>query len=257
MLHHLWFRLKCYLNYRKKAVGAHALHSPFLFSLYNEVIVPARKFRLANVEKLRRSLQGNHQLIDIYDLKTGENFRKPISSIAKTSLSSPKFSAFLYLLIHHLKLEHVLETGTSLGINALYMAGADQVKKVTTIEVSPIIAAIAQEQFSKVLQNKITIKQGTIQEVFESTLIQQQPALCFIDADHRSEAVRFCVENIMKHCPHIQCIILHDIYWSEDMRNAWCRMVNDARFNLTVDLFEAGIIFPHIHLPKQHFTLRF
>lgn len=150
-----------------------------------------------------------------------------------------------------------METGTSFGINALYMAGPSRVSKVVTVEASPIIASIAMKQFEKVFQDKIEIRQGTIQEVLESEVIKMKPELCFIDADHRSSAVGFCLETLMKHSPEIQCIIVHDIYWSADMLEAWNRIVQDPRFPLTVDLFQAGAIFPQLETPKQHFTIRF
>ena len=251
------FRLQKYLRYRFNAVGPHALHSPFLFDLFNQVIKPAKKFRLDNVETLRKELMTNHEIIDLFDLKTQTHSQKTISSIAKTSLSTPKFSAFLFKLIEWLKVERVMETGTSFGINTLYMAGPEKVNRVLTIEASPIVSSIAQKQFSKLLQHKIEIKQGTVQDVFAPSIIKEQPELCFIDADHRSKPVLSCIESIMTHNPTIKCIIVHDIYWSPDMLMAWNQIVSDSRFNLTIDIFQAGLIFPSIEMPKQHFTLRF
>jgi predicted O-methyltransferase YrrM len=251
------FRLQNYLKYQFNAVGPHAIHSPFLFDLYNQVIKPARKFRLDNVEKLRKELKSNHEIIDLFDLKTKTSYRKTISSIAKTSLSTPQFSSFLFKLIEWMKVERVLETGTSFGINTLYMAGPEKVSRVLSIEASPIISSIAEKQFSKLLQHKIEIKRGTVQGVIEPQIIKEQPELCFIDADHRSDAVLFCIESIMAHSQKIKCIVIHDIYWSADMLKAWEQIVSDTRFNLTVDLFQAGLIFAKIEMPKQHFTLRF
>jgi len=233
------------------------LHSPFLFDLFNEVIKPAHRFRLENVEALRKSLKSNHEVIDLFDLKSQKNYRKTISSIAKTSLSEPTFSALLFKLIEWLGVKRIMETGTSLGVNALYMAGPETVQKLTTVEASPIIAQIAQRQFATLFQNKIEIRQGTIQNVFESTIIKEQPELCFIDADHRSEAVAMCLEQIIQHTPTIQCIIIHDIYWSPDMQLQWKKIITDRRFRLTIDLFQAGLIFPNQEMPKQHFVLRF
>lgn len=238
-------------------MGPHALHSPFMFALYNQVVKPAKKFRLENVEKLRNELKSDHQIIDLFNLKTQQSHRKTVSSIAQTSLSHPKFSSFLYHLIKYLKAKNVLETGTSLGINSLYMAGPELVSKVSTIEASPIIATIAKKQFSKLLQHKISIKVGTVQDEFEALVVKEQPEICFIDADHRSEVVYTCVEQLVTHCPSIKCIIIHDIYWSPDMLNGWNTLTQNPNFALTVDMFQAGLIFPNLDTPKQHFTLRF
>lgn len=257
MLSLFLFRLKHYLRYQWNAVGPHALHSPFLFDLYNKVIKPSSKFRLDNVEALRKELKSDHQVIDLYDLKTNRSYRKTVSAIANTSLSTPKFSAFLYLLIDHLKITRVLETGTSLGLNSLYLAGPQLVNNVRTLEASPIIASIAKKQFSKLLQHKIQIKVGTLQDAFEALVVKEQPEICFLDADHRSAAIQSCVDILMKHCPNIKCIIIHDIYWSTDMLAGWNELRQRKEFALTVDLFQAGLIFPNLDMPKQHFTLRF
>ncbi len=243
--------------YKLRAVGPHALHSPFLFDLYNKVVKPSKKFRLDNVEGLRKDLKANHEMIDLFDLKTQRGFRKTISSIAQTSLSTPKFSSFLFLLIKYLKANSVLETGTSLGINSLYLAGPELVKNVSTIEASPILATIAKKQFNKLLQKKIQIKTGTIQDEFDALVVKEQPEVCFLDADHQASAVKYCIETLIKHCPQIKCIVIHDIYWSEDMLAGWNAIKQRKDFPLTVDIFQAGLIFPNVDMPKQHFTLRF
>ncbi|MEO1254086.1 MAG: class I SAM-dependent methyltransferase, partial [Bacteroidota bacterium] len=253
----LLFRLSSYISYRRKAVGAHGLHSPFLFKLYNEVLKPAKRFSLQNVEGIRKQLKQDHKLIDLYDLKTGEYFQQTISSVAKRSLSKRKFSSFLFLLSNFLSVETILETGTSLGVNALYLAGPEKVNRVVTIEASPILASIAKKQFSKLLQHKIEIIQGTIAEKLEYAIAKEQPQICFLDADHRASALNWSVDTIMKHCPNIECIVIHDIYWSEDMNSAWKAFINDRRFNVTLDIFQAGLLFPKIEMPKQHFTVHF
>lgn len=252
-----FFRIWKYLQYRWKAVGPHGLHSPFLFDLYYKVIKRSRRFRLSHVEEKRAELLKNHSLIDTFDLKSQKNLRKTISSIAKSSLSQAKFSAFLNLLIEYLNVKSALETGTSLGINALYMAGNDTIQKLVTIEASPGITALAKKQFSSLLQHKIQITEGTIQEVFEPSVIKEKPQLCFIDADHRSEAVLQCLEVIKRHNPEIKCIVIHDIYWSQDMFSAWKSIIADPSYNLTMDIFQAGVVFPNVQMPKQHFTVRF
>ncbi|WP_420319258.1 hypothetical protein [Ekhidna sp.] len=253
----IWFRLKNYLAYKINAVGPHSLHSPFVFELYYKAIKPANNFRLPKLEELRKELINSDKIIDLYDLKSKSNYRKPIGAIAKTSLSSPKFSAFLNRLIDHLEIVRALETGTSLGINALYMAGTESIKKLVTIEASPILATIARKQFTEVFQHKIKLKEGTIQDTFEAEVISLDPELCFIDADHRSTEVKKCINVLIEKAPSIKCIIIHDIYWSEDMNKEWTQIVNDKRFSLSIDIFQAGIIFPNLEMPKQHFKLRF
>ncbi len=257
MLKIYWFRILSFFSYNWRAVGSHALHSPFLYDIFNNAIKPSKKFSLENIEKLRVQLKRDHRLIDIYDLKNDQPYRQTISSIARHSLSKRRFSSFLHLLIQHVGYGKIVETGTSLGINTLYLAGPEKVSHVTTLEASPILSEIAKKQFKRLLQHKIDIVQGTIQEKFESVIIKDQPDMCFLDADHRSEVVLWSVDAVMKHCSTIQCIVIHDIYWSRGMKSAWDAIIKDDRMKLTVDLFQAGLIFPNASMPKQHFTIRF
>lgn len=256
MLSQFLFRIKYFIHYLLNAKGAHALHSPFVFQLYNKVIRPASKNQVSEIEAIRKKLKSNHGIIDVADIKNKTNERKSISSIAKSSLSSPQFSAFLRLLSMYLETEIILETGTSLGINALYLANASCVKKVITIEGSPIISEIARRTISA--QNKkIKMIQGSIYDEFIPALVKHQPEIIFLDADHRSSAVDFYIESIMTYTPAVKCIIIHDIYWSEDMKEKWVELIGDIRFSLTIDIFQAGFIFPNQEMPKQHFTLKF
>jgi hypothetical protein len=39
-----WFKIKSYVTYRRHALSAHGLHSPFLFDFYNEVIHSKKEF---------------------------------------------------------------------------------------------------------------------------------------------------------------------------------------------------------------------
>lgn len=196
-------------------------------------------------------------MLDLYDLKSEENYRMTISKIAKTSLSKPKFSAFLHQLIDLLQVETVLETGTNLGINTFYLAGPQRVKQVITLEASPILAAMAKNQFAKLFQHKVIIKEGLASHLFKPCLIKYTPEFVFLDADHRSTVILQQVEDILLHCSKIKCIVIHDIYWSADMQVAWNHLVAESRFPLTIDIYQAGLLFRGIEMPKQHFTLRF
>lgn len=257
MIHVLLFRAKHFFLHLWQSKGAHSLHSPFVFDLYNHVIVPSKRYRIKDIEKARKVLQRDTTLIDAIDIKKGESKKKTIADIAKSSLSTKKFSAFLNLLCKFLKVQNVLEAGTSLGINSLHLSRSESVKKVITIEGSSIIAHLAKKNFSENEGSNIEVIQGNIYEVFIPAIVQHSPDIIFLDADHRGEAIDFYIKNILLHTPEIKCIIVHDIYWSQDMLSKWNEIVKDDQFKLTVDIFQAGLIFPNLEMPKQHFKLKF
>lgn len=253
----LLFRIKHFLQHFFTAKGAHSLHSPFVFQLYNQVVKKSAGNTVSEIELLRKELLNDHQLLDVADIKLGRTERKTIASIAKTSLSQPKFSSFLRLLAINLQAETILETGTSLGLNALYLSNAATVKKVITIEGSPIISEITRRIFSKHSNSKVELTEGSIYDVFVPSIVKHKPEIIFLDADHRSSAIAFYLKEIITHIPEIKCIIIHDIYWSQDMLEKWNEIVENPRFSLTIDIFQAGLIFPNHEMPKQHFKLKF
>ncbi|MFK7952733.1 MAG: O-methyltransferase [Ekhidna sp.] len=257
MISLLLFRAKHFLSHLLTAKGAHSLHSPFVFKLYNEAVKKAPKRSIKEIELLRRQLKKDSREIDVVDFKEEKSKRKTLSSVAKTSLSQPKFSSFLNLLVSYLDAHSALESGTSLGINTLYLSRSASCKKVITIEGSPIIHDVAKKLFIDQKDDKIELILGSIYDEFVPALIKHQPDVIFLDADHRSSAIEFYLENIITHHPTVKCIIIHDIYWSEDMLSKWNEIKDDNRFPLTIDVFQAGLIFPNQEMPKQHFKLKF
>jgi len=210
---------------------------------------------ISGIEEKRKTLLRNDDPIDVIDFKTGRTQLKTVGNVARTSLSQSKFSNFLRLLCDYLEIKTVLETGTSLGINALYLSHAKSVEKVVSIECSDIIYRIANDLTSK--YKSIHLLSGNLYELFESNLVQYEPELVFLDADHRKSAIDFCMGKILLHGGDIKCIVIHDIYWSTDMARVWQEIVLNQNYNLTIDIFQAGIIFPNHPMEKQHFTLRF
>lgn len=154
-----------------------------------------------------------------------------------------------------MKYDRVLEAGTSLGINASYL-GNSKASRVWTMEGIEEIADLAINRFQKLEYDHVRVVKGLVEHTFRDSL-GLNPDLIFIDADHRSQAIFWYLRIIKEMNIQPKCIIIHDIYWSRDMNRAWQRIVNDERYSLTVDLFEAGIIFPDHPMEKQHFVVKF
>ena len=238
-----------------RAVNAHSLHSPFLYKLFNEVIRTSKSTRIKEIERQRKNLLRNNEVLETIDFKSANHRWRSVGDIARSSLSTPRFSAFLNQLVQFLEVDTCLETGTSLGINACYLSkGCD---KVITIEGSSSLAALARRSFAAIDSANIELKNDDLHKTLEPEIVRNKPDFYFLDADHRSEAVAYCIDLILKHTPTTKCIVIHDIYWSKDMMSIWQSLVEDPRFPLSVDLFQAGLLFPNKKMEKQHFTIRF
>ena len=125
------------------------------------------------------------------------------------------------------------------------------------MEGSPILSTLSKRLFQQFDHAKIQMVVGDITETFVSTLLKYQPQFIFLDADHRGSSLLRQVDQILNVCHEVECIVVHDVHWSKDMNSAWKKLIKDERFNLTIDIFQAGLIFPSKHIEKQHFTLRF
>ncbi|MEQ8471828.1 MAG: class I SAM-dependent methyltransferase [Marinoscillum sp.] len=208
-----------------------------------------------------KSLKSLRAIVDnspfeFIDPKTGKTVNTSEKTLSKQVSSSHKFSYFLFRLINFMKYESVLETGTSLGINTSYL-GKTNASRIVTIEGSKQIASRAESRFKKNQLTHIELVTGKVQEVFEATLRDTKPNLIFLDADHRSETIGYYLRIIKQSGLSVDCIVIHDIYWSKDMHGAWQKVIQDDDYSLTIDIFQAGIIFPDYPIEKQHFTLKF
>lgn len=224
--------------------------------MYNECIKPAKKSSISKLEQIRNECRSSNELVEVTDFKTGNTKLRSIGEVMRSSSSSRKFSSFLRLLIDYLNIETVLETGTSLGINTLYLSESS-VSRVITIERSSIISALALKNFERLGKTNINLVNGDLYKILEQEIVHYKPDFYFLDADHRSTSIAFCIDLILKHTPNTKCIVIHDVYWSRDMLEMWNQLVEDPRFNLTIDLFQAGILLVTEDMPKQHFTIRF
>lgn len=251
-----WHFIKRLFEYKKQAVGAHGLHSPFVYKLYTDYIRKKRKHLQPEIERLRKISRKSTTSIEVTDFKSNTTRTKSLKDESRSSPSSAVFSAFLCQLLNYLKAESVLETGTSLGFNSLYLAQS-RVKQVWTLEGNAAIARLAQGHFKQMNAEKIKLITGNIHDTFGPTLEKSRADVIFLDADHRSVAISKFVEMIAPYLKQIKCIIIHDIYWSEDMTRIWKQLITDSRFPMTIDIFQAGLLFPNQNMEKQHFVVKF
>lgn len=251
-----WHFIKRLFEYKNLALGAHGLHSPFVYTLYTEHIQKKKSRISPEIERLRKERHASKTEIEVKDFKSGSTRIKKLGEEAKSSPSTTAFSAFLSRLLDYVNADCVLETGTSLGFNALYMAQS-QVKQVWTLEGNDSIASIAAEHFARMNAEKVKLIVGNIHDTFGPTLAKSGADVIFLDADHRSIAVSKFIESLAPYLSQIKCIIIHDIYWSEDMTSIWKKLIKDPRFPMTIDVFQAGLLFPNQKLEKQHFVVKF
>lgn len=257
------FRVFSFLKYYIKAGDEHAVHSPFLFYFYITAIYTQKQFyRFEYIEKLRKKALQNYSSIQVTDLGAGSSKLKgqvrKISDIAKTSTKNPQIGQLLFRLVWLSKSKNILELGTSLGFSTSYLASVDSQSQVITLEGCPEISKLAQQTFDKLNLKNISIIKGPIENTLDEALNKfKKLDLVFVDANHRYEPTLQYFNQILPYLHEDSIMVFDDIYWSEEMKQAWESIKNHDRVTISIDLFQCGVLFFRTNAPKQNYTLRF
>ncbi|AKD54297.1 O-methyltransferase [Spirosoma radiotolerans] len=258
--------LLAYFRYLSRARDEHALHSPFLFALYTQVIraKTGSKALFAPIRALRKELRKSRQVITIADYgagsKVNESRQRTVGDIARNSQKTARFGRLLFRLIQRFEARNIVDLGTSLGMTTAYMAEATKVYggHVLTFEGCPETAAVARQNFEQLAIQNVAIVVGNLDE----TLAPQLAALdsvdfVFFDANHRYEPTVRYFETCLAKIHNDTVFVFDDIHWSDEMEQAWGYIKAHPAVSVTVDLFWVGLVFFRREQPKQDFILRF
>lgn len=251
-----------FIRYWLYKVNEHSLHSPFLYRFYTEVIKPDDRVEFRQLEHLRKTLFTNSEEIQIVELGAGSRVdngqRRKVADITKYASTPPSFSRLLNRIIIEQGFDTILELGTSLGLNTLYMQQACPHGTIYTIEGSPEIARLAQLHFEEMDASNIYLVEGNIDDKLPLTLAKiQQLDLAYLDANHRYEPTLRYFESILPKLHHQSIVVIDDIHWSREMNKAWKELIKHPQVSLSVDLFEGGLLFFNPELKKEHYVLNF
>lgn len=252
-----------YLLYRAKSFKLHGIHSPFVFDLYQHVILHnGDYYAYPKVESLREDLQNEERILLVTDFgagpKAGLKRERKISYIARTSAKPAKYGQLLFRLVSHFQPKVVFDLGTSLGITTSYLAEASTQAAVYTFEGCPAIAGQAQANFTKLGLKNVHPVVGNLDETLPQQLEQiQQLDFAFFDGNHRyAPTMRYFEACLARHHEH-SVFVIDDLYWSSEMKRAWQEIKKHPQVLQTIDLFYIGLVFFRKSQPKENFTLLF
>jgi predicted O-methyltransferase YrrM len=257
-----FFQFKSYTTYWLDAIGEHSLHSPFFFNFYRDVVkTDALDPDTTYIEGIRNKLLSDENVISVTDLGVGSahfgNSSRKIKDIARTSLSTAKYSNLYRRIIKHFNGKNIIELGTSLGINTLYLARALPCF-VRTFEGAPGISTIASRLFREAGVDNIKLIEGNVDVTLPRELESvERVDFAFLDANHRLEPTLNYFDILATKAHHGSVIVLDDIHSSAEMEKAWRTIQNRADVFATADLFRCGMAFFDPSLNKQHVVLQF
>ena len=253
-------QIKYRFSYFLNAVNEHSLHSPFIYEFYTEV-VRSKKLNtdFSEIERLREVLIKDKSTVKESETssKTNKSASKAVKSIASEQLTSAKYSTLLYRIVKYFNVQQIVELGTCLGINTLYLAKY-KASQVLTFEENPSIAKIAQANFDQQQAHNIKIIEGSMSRKLSYFLNGSiKPDLVYIDASHKFETVMKCFNMVINNKHDETIVIINNIKWPKPMQKAWETIVNHQEVTMSIDLNKWGIVFFKLNFIKKHYILMF
>ncbi len=230
--------------------------------MYNTCVVKSEKSQYHNeIEQLRNTLEKDKREIYVNDLGAGSRKNKSnerkICQIAKYSLKSAKEAQFLSCFASITQSKSIIELGCSLGLTSARIALDNPNTYINSIEGCENIAKIAQNNFTKLNISNIKLHIGNFDTVFQKILMDISADLIFVDGNHTKEATLKYFNLAIDNMNPNGYIVFDDIYWSQEMTEAWNTIISDNRVSLSIDLFHFGIISISKDFSKQNFILKF
>ncbi|MCE3260309.1 MAG: O-methyltransferase-like protein [Bacteroidetes bacterium] len=227
----------------------HDVHSPFVYTLCEEVFYNTHEFyHFKQLAKIRKSLLKNGAIIEVEDHGAGskqfKGAKRKVADIVSKGISTPQQSEILFKLINYLQPATVVELGTSLGLNTLYLAMANPKAKVCSIEGSKNLHEFARQLAQRNEISNCRFIHGKFDDVLPTLLNDlTRIDLFYVDGNHTYEATMRYFQMAMKHRSPDSVVVFDDIYWSEGMTRAWEEIKKHKDVSLCVDAFYFGLVF--------------
>jgi predicted O-methyltransferase YrrM len=245
-------------EYWFKAKKRHNIHSPFVYEFSDRCL--AISFKAAEKEQIKRfksALLSSEEKIEITDFGAGSkrlSNHRSIRQIFQVSRSKNQYAKLLFQLSSYYKPTRILEFGTSLAWGTFHLHLGHPDARIDTVEGCPATHAAAIKYFPR-HQEHINFHQMTF-ESYIAKLKDDVFDLIFIDGNHRGDALQQYLDALIKHSHNQTIWVLDDIRWTDDMWQAWNRVVQDKRFHVTLDLQRVGIAVQRKTQEKEHFFLK-
>ena len=249
--------------------GGENIHSPSLFYFVRMILYDKNQYYAwQDIERSRKNLLSNSNYVQLEDFGVGKYTRRRISTIAQTSLASPKKAQILFRTIEYICQQqslvgnrlNVVELGTSLGITTAYLASQSQNNRVLTFEGSEELIRIAKNVWNKIGINNIVPISGDIDLTLESSLNKElgdeQIDFVFIDANHTYEATMRYWKLLVNRAKETSIFVMDDIRYSKQMNQAWRDICQSEKVTSALDFGDFGMLIFNPYLKKNVYKLR-
>jgi len=256
------YQIKKYSHFLMKSTNKHGVHSPFVFDLITKCF--NQKTALEKMQILgeyRSELAQNKTTITVTDFGAGsrvfKNNQRMVATILKHVSVSKKQSSLLIRLVAYLNTKNILEIGTSLGVGTLSLALGNKDAVITTLEGCLETLKIPKNSLKKYVLNTINFIGGEFSTTLPKVLKDKKYDMIYFDGNHKKEATIQYFEQCLTAVHNETFFIFDDIYWSDEMTEAWEYIKNHDKVSLTIDTFNLGFVFfRKEQFEKEHFVVR-
>jgi len=238
-----------FLSFYLKAKTVYKVPSPFLYHFFTEVLDDDRDFYVfSDLQLLRQRLSKDKRRLLIEDLGAGSRKTKTKNPKLKDILAnavSPQWQLeWLFKICETYQPKYILELGSSLGLSTIALGSANQSAKLISIEGSEALHEIAQLNINEFGLKNCELRCGSFDQVLPEALSALgRVDLAFLDGNHKKTPTVQYFEQILPYCHDQTILILDDIYWSEEMKEAWKLLQSRSEVSLSIDLFYFGLLF--------------
>jgi hypothetical protein len=229
----------------------HGIHSPFLFRLITEVIenrgfysaYPMLAAAEENVRSMVRMLD-TETYQQLYDAKPGSDS----SATKKLHLLTGKFDRLLFRLVNDFRPETISFNGSTFGVTLLALALADRRIQLRAQVENSHYRSFCLRLMEVYEVGNISLK-GAAEVVASDFVVVQHP--------FNPEECSRILSQILSATSYQGVIVLCGIHSSAEMDAVWTKYKSVEKVQISLDVFEIGILICKEGLQKEDFVLRF
>lgn len=159
----------------------------------------------------------------------------------KTSIAN-FWGTFLYLCSNYSGAKSILELGACAGISGCFMASGRQCRRFITIEASKSLADIARFTIGQITE-EFQVYNCLFDEGLDMILpsLEDRFDMVWIDGHHEKVATIHYFKRLVPHLEAGCLVLFDDIYWSDDMYEAWGMLSHWRGFSHAIDVGRCGL----------------